>query len=84
MLKGKVYMINPRKGLVAILTENNSFTIAEVLEMTLPELGDIVQGDLESLGGETLYNVTRKETIEVFIQDIYADINHARMLLQAP
>lgn len=84
MVKGKVYMINPDKGWVAILTENNTFSIVEILEMTLPELGDIVQGDLESLGEETLYNINQQEEIDVFIQDIYADEKNARMQLRAP
>lgn len=69
---GKVYIINHQMEWIAILTESGSFSIAEVLGKP-PELGDIVLGDLESLGGETLYNRTTNEKIDVFIQDIYVD-----------
>ncbi|MED4581864.1 hypothetical protein P9578_03625 [Brevibacillus choshinensis] len=76
-MKSKVYMINHQRGWTALLTECNTFSIVEVLENTMPELGDIISGEIESLGGETLYNETKKETLEVFIQDIYADRSEA-------
>lgn len=70
-LKGVVYMVNHQMEWAAILTENNSFSVVEVLG-GLPNVGEIVSGDLESLGGETLYINSTKEEIDVCIQDIYA------------
>lgn len=81
-MKGKVYLINHNKGWIAILTENDQFSIVEVLEMFLPDIGDIISGNLESLGGETLFNVTQKENMDVYIQDIFADKKSASRQLQ--
>ncbi|MBU5214941.1 hypothetical protein [Heyndrickxia oleronia] len=74
---GKIYMVNYKMGWIGILTENDSFSIAEVLEMTLPSLGEIVIGDLESLGEEIIINQSSQEEINVFIQDIYASQKQA-------
>ncbi|MBD8004545.1 hypothetical protein [Bacillus norwichensis] len=67
-----MYMINHQKGWIALLTENNTFSIVEVLEMQLPNIGDVISGDIETLGEETFYNVTQDETLDVYVQDIYA------------
>lgn len=65
-MDGKVYIINHQIGWIGILTENNSFSISEVLEMTLPSIGDIVSGDLESLGGEMLFNHSSHEGWRIY------------------
>lgn len=33
-------------------------------------IGDDVKGDLDSLGGETLFNITEDEEMDVYIQDL--------------
>ncbi|MBO8169332.1 MAG: hypothetical protein H0Z35_09145 [Thermoanaerobacteraceae bacterium] len=81
-MKGTVAIINHKIGWIAVLTENNNFTIAEVLEYSLPELGDIISGNLESLGSETFYNNTKEEEFDVFVQDIYADFTQAKKQLE--
>lgn len=83
-MKGTVTMINPRKQFMAVKMPSNEYSIIEVLEMEMPELGDVISGELESLGEETLFNVTKGESIEVYIQDIYANKKIAMKLLQAP
>lgn len=69
-MRGRIDMINHKIGWVAICTESGTYCVAEVLEMSLPGIGDIVQGDLEALGGETFYNETAQEELDVFVQDL--------------
>ncbi len=71
-MKGKITKINSRKGFVAILTENNDYTVIEILGNYYLEVGDIIKGNLDSLGRESLYNVSQDEEIDVFVQEIYA------------
>lgn len=82
-MKGSVTMINPQKQFLAVKLDSGEYSVVEVLEAELPELGDILSGSLESLGGETLLNVTKGEQIEVFLQDIHTDKRRAMQLLQA-
>lgn len=83
-VKGIVTMIDHRKQFLAVKLDSDEYSIVEVLEVESPELGDVLSGNLESLGGETLLNLTKGEEIEVFIQDIHADKTRAIKLLRAP
>ena len=69
-MKGKVVMLNPQKELAAILTENDEYTSVEVLGDYNIDIGDVILGNLESLGSETYYNETKMERFNVFVQDI--------------
>ena len=69
-MKGKVAMLNPQKEMAVILTENDEFTTVEVLGDYNIDIGDIILGNLESLGGETFYNETKMERFNVFVQEI--------------
>jgi hypothetical protein len=69
-MKGTVAFINPTRGMAALITENGEYTSFETLGDDV-ELGDILSGDLESVGGETWYNETKHEEIEVMVEDIY-------------
>lgn len=81
-MRSKVYMINHQKGWIALLTENNSFSIVEVLEMNLPNIGDIISGEVESLGRELFYNESQNEEVDVFVQEIYSGQKEAMRLLE--
>ena len=81
-MEGKVIMINRSDNLIAVLTEEDEFTIFEILDIFCNiNLGDIVRGDLETLGRLTLYNESRQEDFEVYIEDIHGSENTARRLL---
>lgn len=67
-MKGIVKYVNSRNGLCAIEVETNNFTIFEDFDEGLA-IGDIVSGDLESLGGETLYNETQGIEVDGFIEN---------------
>ena len=69
-MKGKVTLININRGMAALVTENNEYTSFELLGHDV-ELGDIIIGDLESLSGETWYNKTQMEEIDVAVEDIH-------------
>lgn len=47
-------------------------TVIEILVNYYLEVGNIIKGNLDSLGRESLYNVSQDEEIDVFVQEIYA------------
>lgn len=67
-MRGIVRYVNSQKGLCAIETETNNFTIFEDFDEGL-EVGDVVMGNLENLGGETLYNKTQGIEVDGFIEN---------------
>ncbi|WLE95986.1 MAG: hypothetical protein QTN59_15030 [Candidatus Electrothrix communis] len=69
-MKGKVALINPKRGMASLITVNEEYTTFVSLGHHV-DIGDIISGDLESLGGETWYNETQMEGIDVFVEDIY-------------
>jgi len=68
-MKGKVALINPKRGMAALITENGEYTSFEPAGYDV-EIGDIISGDLESVGGKTWHNETKMEEIEVMVEDI--------------
>ena len=71
-MRGTIKLINNPKGLFAVETEEGQYSIVELLGEYSPEVDDILSGNLEGMGGETLRNVTQKQDWSVFIQDIHA------------
>lgn len=57
-MEGRVISINPHKGFIAIKTDGG-ITVVELLGGYEVEVEDIISGDLESHGGETLFNETQ-------------------------
>ena len=68
-MKGQVIHINQRRGMVAVLTEDDEYSIIELLGDEV-KMGDALQwvGDYP-LGGETIRNLTHGTTLEVFFQN---------------
>lgn len=67
-MRGQVRAINPARGIVAIETPGG-FTIIELAGDEV-ELGDVLAWeDATALGGETYYNVTQGQVIEVYVQN---------------
>ena len=79
-MRGVVTHVSKTNGFIAIRTDAEEYTIAELLGAEVA-VGDVLEGDLEALAGETLQNVDSLERIEVFIQDIHADAARAAQLL---
>ncbi|MGD8191525.1 hypothetical protein ACQCN2_16215 [Brevibacillus ginsengisoli] len=68
-MKGKVIAVNNSTCKIKVLNENRNVSVIEILD-DLPEVGDILEGSLESLGGEMLFNLTKQTSLDVFIDDI--------------
>ena len=82
-MKGIVKFINPTRGIIAIEVESNDITVAEVLESTCSvEIGDIITGNLDNHEGKELLNITKDETMDVFIQGINCTPQSARDLMK--
>ncbi|MBA7577804.1 hypothetical protein ES708_19659 [subsurface metagenome] len=77
---GKVRAINQQKGFIAVETDGNEFSVIELLGEYGVEIGDVISGDIESLGGETVINKTQSEEMDVFIQDCHCDAQRVRQL----
>lgn len=81
-MKGIVTLLNPTRGLAAVETDSG-FTVFEILEVSCSiELGDEVCGDLESQGGEILNNITKTETMDVFIEGVMCSKENAISLMR--
>lgn len=80
-MKGTIDLIGPTRIMIGVRTENNDYSVLELLGGYVPEVGDILKGNLDSLGGETIQNLTQNESWDVFIQDIYGSKNSALTML---
>lgn len=70
-MKGKVIWIDPTNSeLIKVQIDGSYVALIELLGHEV-ELGDEIKGDLESLGRETLYNITQQEELEVSIENLY-------------
>lgn len=69
-MKGTVYAINNRNGMIAAYTENGDYSVFEVLGSDIVELRDeVMWKDDTSLGSTKLSNLTTRQTFEVFFQN---------------
>ncbi len=69
-MNGKVYQINPKKGMVAVLTENGDFTIIEIIGSYEIDIGDEMTWKNDTgLGSEQYRNITKNQVINVFVQN---------------
>ena len=68
--RGTVAAMNPSRGMVAITTEDDGFTIIELLSEWDIELGDLIAWrDDYAMGAETYRNLTKSSQSEVFVQN---------------
>ncbi len=69
-MKGEVIATNPHKGYIAVRTDGGT-SVIELLGAYSVEIDDIISGNLERIGGETLRNETQLESMDVFIQGVH-------------
>lgn len=81
-MRGIVEMTYPAKGVIAVKTENDEFSVVEVIDSYFPELGSIVSGPLEELGEETLKCLNDGIEFDVCIQDIHSSHLNAKQMLR--
>lgn len=70
-MRGVIKLINKRRGMIAVRTDHDEYSVLELLGGYSPEIGDVISGNLENLGGESVKNITQGEAWDVFIQDIH-------------
>ena len=81
-MRGRVYAINPQRGMVAIETENYGFTIIELLSDEDIELGDEMNWANDTgMGSETYHNRTKNQKMDVFVQNHWVSKNQLRQQL---
>ena len=80
-MKGKIELIGPQEAMVGVRTEDGGFSVLELIGGYSPEMGDVIDGELENLGGEEVKNITQDETWDVFIQDIHGSRESAWALI---
>lgn len=68
-MKGIVTQINRKNGLCSIKIERNSYSIFETLEFDDIDIGDIISGELQEIGGIVLKNESKKVTINGVLQN---------------
>ena len=67
---GRVAALNPARGMVAIATEDDGYTIIELLSDFEVEIGDeITWLNGYGLGSEDYTNISKGETAEVYVQN---------------
>jgi hypothetical protein len=81
-MNGKLYQINPKRGMVAVLTENGDFTIIEIIGSYEIDIGDeLTWKNDTALGSEQYRNITKKQDIEVFVQNHWVNKSQLRQRL---
>ncbi|HGN0867346.1 TPA: hypothetical protein ACKROV_000556 [Providencia alcalifaciens] len=70
-LKGVIVHIERRIGWIAIRDEFGEITIAELLGGYDVEKGNVITGNLHSEGGETFYNHSTDEELDVYVEYIH-------------
>lgn len=81
-MRGRVEMINPTNNFIAIRTENEEFSVIEVLDSYCPELGAVILGALNELGEGTLKCLSDNTEFDAYIQDIHSNYLNAKRLLR--
>jgi hypothetical protein len=67
---GTIAVINPDRAMVAIATEDDGFTIIELLSEWNIEVGDSIEwANGHGLGDETYENVTKGSSAKVYVQN---------------
>ena len=79
-MKGTVIAVNQQKGFIAVQLDGG-ITVIELLGGYEVSVGDIICGNLEDHGGETLRNVTENEDMDAYIQGVHCSPQNAKNLM---
>jgi hypothetical protein len=82
-MRGTVRAISAVNGLLAIETARGEYTIAEPIGVGAA-VGDVLEGDLRTLGRRALVKVTTGRVLRVAVHDGHADAARVRELLESP
>lgn len=78
---GKIILLNLKCGLVLFEDEIGDYGYFEVLGAGEFEPGEIIVGDLHSLGSQIIVNQTKSEKIDVFIEDYGMSFHKAKEIV---
>lgn len=70
-MEGTVILVNRQKSFIGIDVDGQ-ISIIELLGDYSIEINDILSGEFRSLGADEIYNITQKEEMDVYIQDIHS------------
>ncbi|MDR2019125.1 MAG: hypothetical protein LBQ00_09770 [Syntrophobacterales bacterium] len=79
-MKGLVRYLNMTNAMAGVETEQG-FTVFEVCQRCAIDISDVVSGALDSLGNETLHNMTKNEDFDVRIEYAHCSRTEAVALL---
>lgn len=69
-MKGSIYRINHNRQMIAVKTDEGGFSVFENINEAEFELGDSVSWRNDTgLGSESLKNLTKNRTVEVYFQN---------------
>ncbi|MGH2568658.1 MAG: hypothetical protein ACRDGA_09980 [Bacteroidota bacterium] len=69
-MKGSIYKINRARQMIAVKTEDGSFSVFENINEADFELGDkITWRNNSGLGSESMNNLSKNHTVEVYFQN---------------
>ena len=80
-MQGTVIKANAKREMAIVSTSRGSYTVIELLGGSV-QPGDVLEGNLDDMAGETLRNVTQMTELEVFIQSVDATLEHAAQLIE--
>lgn len=80
-MNGTIIAINRINGMHAVRIEAGSVTVFEMTDSHEAAAGDVITGELQTLGSETLTNKTQLESFEAYIQDAFCSDSRWRKLL---
>lgn len=82
-MRGVVVHVENRIGWIAIRDEGGEITLAELIGGYDVEKGNVISGNLHSLGTESFYNHSTDEALDVFVQEIHASDQQALNLIRS-
>ena len=82
-MQGNVTLINPKRGMIAVEIENEDYSVIEILGDDYIETGDIVKGNLQDHGHQTITIVTQNNhKFSGYIQGYHCSLLSAKNLIQ--
>jgi len=85
IMKGIIFDINWERGMVAVLTESEDYSVFELLSEEHLDIGDEVSwNENHPLGDCKIKNYTKNEIIEIYFQDHWVNNQNlkSRLLYQ--
>lgn len=68
VIRGTVRKVNSMTGRAAVIVESGNYVIIEVPHIEF-EPGDILSGDLHSVGSKIVRNDTKEELLHIYVQE---------------